>query len=211
MKLISKELRPWLDEQEKNWGYGFSYEFGGEVETTEESVKSITDVLPIAGMIILLLLVAQFNSYKKVGIIFMTVPFIIIAISICLFLSGRTFGFMPLLGLIALMGITINTAIVLMDRINIEMIKGKDLHEAIVDSCQARFRPISLTTATTICGLIPLWLTGGPLFSTMALVMIAGLFSIIIIVLIILPIIFSLVYKVNFKDYKYKVHDIENL
>ena len=211
MSVISKELRPWLDEQEKNWGYGFSYEFGGELETTKESVESIADVLPIAGMIILLLLVAQFNSYKKVGIIFMTVPFIIIAISLCLFLSGRTFGFMPLLGLIALMGITINTAIVLMDRINIEMIKRKDLHEAIVESCQARFRPISLTTSTTICGLIPLWLTGGPLFSTMALIMIAGLFSIIIIVLLILPIIFSLVYKVNFRDYKYKVHDIENL
>lgn len=211
MNIINSELEPWLSNQHKKWGHGFSYEFGGEQETTEESITSIADVLPIAGMIIVLLLVMQFNSYKKVAVILLTIPFIVIAIALSLIISGRPFGFMPILGLIALMGITVNTAIVLMDRINIEMKNGKDLHEAIVDSCQARFRPISLTTSTTICGLIPLWLTGGPLFSTMALIMIAGLFSIILIVLVVLPIVFSLLYRVNFKKYKYVVHDIKEI
>mgnify|MGYP000552957109 CR=1 FL=1 len=65
-----------------------------------------------------------------------------------------------------------------------------------------------LTTGTTICGLIPLWTSGGPLFSTMAVVMMAGLVFIILLVLLILPVIFAIYYKVNFKDFKYKIHDI---
>lgn len=211
LDLIKKDLIPWLDEQEKEWGYGYSYEIGGSMEITNESVESIAKVLPIAGMIILLLLVMQFNSYKKVGVILSIMPFIVAPVAFTLMVSGRPFGFMPLLGLIALAGISINTGIVLMDRINIEMTNGKDLHEAIIDSCQARLRPIILTTSTTICGLIPLWLSGGPLFSTMAITMMMGLAFVILLVLLILPIIFALFYKVNFEKYEYKVHDIKDL
>lgn len=209
--MLNAEIIPWLDEEKDDWGYGYSYKIGGELETTQESVDSITAVLPIAGMIILLLLIMQFNSYMKVGVIFSLVPFILIPVALILKVTGRTFGFMPMLGFIALMGITINTAIVLMDRINLEMENGADLHEAIVESAQARFRPIFLTTATTICGLIPLWLTGGPLFSTMAVLMMAGLAGIIPIVLVVLPIMFSLFYRVNFKNYEYIVHDIDHV
>ena len=181
------------------------------METTNESISSIMKVLPIAGMIILLLLVMQFNSYKKVGVILSIMPLIVIPVAFILKLSGRAFGFLPMLGLIALAGISINTGIVLMDRINTEMNNDKDLHEAILVSCQARLRPIVLTTATTIFGLVPLWLSGGPLFSTMALVMMMGLAFIIILVLVILPVIFSIFYNVNFEKYEYKVHDIEDM
>lgn len=211
INIINTDIIPWLNEQQKEWGYGFSYEIGGALKTTNESISSITKVLPIAGMIILLLLIIQFNSYKKVAVILSIMPFIIIPVAFILILSGRAFGFLPMLGVIALAGISINTGIVLMDRINLEMINGKDLHEAIIDSCQARLRPIVLTTGTTICGLIPLWTSGGPLFSTMAVVMMAGLVFIILLVLLILPVIFAIYYKVNFKDFKYKIHDIENL
>lgn len=211
LKILNSEIIPWLDEQQEEWGYGFSYEIGGAMETTNESISSIMKVLPIAGMIILLLLVMQFNSYKKVGVILSIMPLIVIPVAFILKLSGRAFGFLPMLGLIALAGISINTGIVLMDRINTEMNNDKDLHEAILVSCQARLRPIVLTTATTIFGLIPLWLSGGPLFSTMALVMIMGLAFIIILVLVILPVIFSIFYNVNFEKYEYKVHDIEDM
>ena len=200
IEMLNTKLIPVLEKEKVKWGYGYSYEIGGELETTNESIDSIIKVLPIAVMLITLLLVIQFNSYKKIAVIVSLIPFIIIPISLTLVLSGRDFGFMPLLGLIALAGITINTAIVLMDRIDIEMKEGKDLHIAIVDSCITRLRPIILTTSTTICGLIPLWLSGGPLFSTMALTMMNGLIFVILLVLVILPLIFSIYYKVDFNS-----------
>ena len=200
IEMLNTKLIPVLEKEKVKWGYGYSYEIGGALETTNESIDSIIKVLPIAIMLITLLLVIQFNSYKKIAVIVSLIPFIIIPISLTLVLSGRDFGFMPLLGLIALAGITINTAIVLMDRIDIEMKEGKDLHIAIVDSCITRLRPIILTTSTTICGLIPLWLSGGPLFSTMALTMMNGLIFVILLVLVILPLIFSIYYKVDFNS-----------
>lgn len=204
INIINNQLIPWLDEQQKTWGYGYKYEIGGALETSNDNVNGIIKALPIAGMLILLLLIIQFNSYKKVGVLISIMPFIIIPVALILAITGKSFGFMPALGLIALAGISINTGIVLMDKINSEMNDGKELHEAIIDSCQSRLRPIVLTTSTTIFGLIPLWLSGGPLFSTMAIVMMVGLMFIILLVLIILPVIFSIFYKVNFKNYLYE-------
>lgn len=202
INILNNQLTPWLKEQEKLWGYGYSFEIGGALETTGESVNSIMIVLPISIMCILLLLMVQFNSFKKIGVLFSIVPFIIIPVALVMAISGRSFGFMPMLGLIALAGISINIGIVLMDKINIEMSSGKELHEAIIDSCMSRMRPVFLTTIAALLGLIPLWLTGGPLFSTMALVMIAGLAFIILLVLFVLPMIFAIYYKVNFRNYK---------
>lgn len=199
LNIINSELIPWLNEQQKIWGNGYSYEIGGSFEVSNESVNGLVSMLPVAGMIILLLLTFQFNSYRKVGVLVSIMPFIIIPVGLVLALTGREFGFMPMLGLIALAGISINIGIVLMDKINSEMLEGKDLHEAVIDSCLSRMRPVFLTTTTAFLGLLPLWLTGGPLFSTMAIVMMAGLAFIIFLVLIVLPLIFTLYYRVNFK------------
>jgi multidrug efflux pump subunit AcrB len=122
------------------------------------------DKLPIAGFIILLLLVSQFNSIRRTAIILFTIPLGLIGVAIGLLSTGAQFEFFTMLGVISLAGIIINNAIVLIDRIGIE-INENGLHpsKAVVHAAQQRLRPILLTTATTIGGLLPLWFFGGPL------------------------------------------------
>ena len=162
-------LQAWLQEQEKTWGLGYFWEFGGEAETSGKGNASVGEKVPIAGLIILLLLVAQFNSIRKAVIIILTIPLGIIGVVIGLHLVQLYFGFMTMLGILSLAGIIINNAIVLIDRINIEMSENqRDIATAIVISAQHRLRPILLTTITTIGGLIPLYTGGGPMWEPMA-------------------------------------------
>ncbi len=133
-----------------------AYEEGGESESSSEANASITAKLPIAGMVIVLLLVGQFNSLRRTGIILATIPLGLIGVTIGLLVARSSFGFFTLLGVISLAGIIINNAIVLLDRIKIEREKlGKPPQEAVVAACQQRLRPILLTTATTVLGMVP--------------------------------------------------------
>ncbi|UCG12231.1 MAG: efflux RND transporter permease subunit, partial [Deltaproteobacteria bacterium] len=102
---INSHLRPWLEEQEKEWGLGYSWEFGGEAETSGEANASIMVKLPIAGLIIVLLLVGQFNSLRRPTIILLTIPLGLIGVVIGLLVTNLYFGFMTLLGIISLAGI----------------------------------------------------------------------------------------------------------
>jgi multidrug efflux pump subunit AcrB len=160
--------------------------------------------LPIAGLAIVLLLVAQFNSFRKPAIILITIPMGVIGVVIGLVLLRSYFGFMTLLGIIALSGVVINNAIVLLDRIRIEIEdNGLDPQRAVVESAQRRLRPILLTTGTTIGGLIPLYLGGGPMWEPMAVTIMFGLLFATILTLGLVPILYSLFHKVSFRGFEY--------
>jgi multidrug efflux pump subunit AcrB len=110
---------------------------------------------------------------------------------------------MTLLGVVSLAGIVINNAIVLIDRINIEIDQnGLPPDRAIVESAMRRLRPILLTTATTIGGLLPLWLGGGPLWEPMAIAIIFGLMFATVLTLGVVPVLYSLFFRVKFGEVK---------
>jgi multidrug efflux pump subunit AcrB len=210
---ITDGIRPWLEEQKATWGPGYDYELGGVDEASGDANRSIQDKLPIAGLIIVLLLVAQFNSIRRPLIILLTIPLSLIGVVAGLLLvgllpqswaSGAYFGFMTLLGVISLAGIVINNAIVLIDRIRIEIEEqGHPPAQAIIESAQRRLRPILLTTFTTIGGLFPLWLGGGPMFEPMAIAIIFGLAFATMLTLGVVPILYSLMFRVSFRDFVY--------
>jgi multidrug efflux pump subunit AcrB len=201
---INNVLKPWLEEEKKNWGLGYSWEFGGEAETSSKANESIKVKLPIAALIIILLLVGQFNSIRRPIIILITIPLGLIGAVTGLLLANSYFGFMTILGIISLSGIVINNAIVLLDRIRIEIEENKlKPQEAIIESAQRRLRPILLTACTTVGGLLPLWFGGGPLWEPMAIVIIFGLLFATILTLGIVPVLYSLFYRVSFKDFRY--------
>ena len=77
---IINQLTPWLEEQQQEWGLGYSWEFGGEYETSIEANESIMVKLPIAGLAVVLLLVGQFNSFRKPAIILITIPMGVIGV-----------------------------------------------------------------------------------------------------------------------------------
>jgi len=194
----------WLKEYSQTWPLGFHYEYGGEAESSGESSKSIADKLPIAVFIIVMLLVMQFNSLRKPFIILTTIPLGVIGVIWGLIIADSFFGFMTLLGIISLAGIVINNAIVLLERIKIEIdINGLEPQQAIVEAAQRRMRPILLTTATTVFGLIPLYLGGGEMWEPMAVGIMAGLIFSTLLTLGFIPVLYSLLYKVSFKRYKY--------
>ena len=195
---------PWLAEQSTSWRNGYDYELGGESETSGDANEAIAAKLPISGMLIVLLLVAQFNSIRKPLIILSTIPLGLIGITIGLLLARSVFGFFTILGLISLSGIIINNAIVLIDRIKIESEEnGLAINQAIIEACQQRLRPILLTTATTVGGMLPLWISHDPMFETMAVSIIFGLMFATLLTLAVVPVLYSIFFRVDFKTFKY--------
>jgi multidrug efflux pump len=192
------ELRKWLDKERKSWPFGYSYEFGGEAESSQKANRSISEKLPIAIFIIILLLVAQFNSIRKSAIVLSTIPLGIIGVVFGLLIGQSFFGFMTLLGIISLAGIVINNAIVLLEKIKTELEDNpENLSDAIIQASQKRVRPILLTTATTVLGLIPLYLGGGEMWEPMTLAIIGGLLFATILTLGVVPVLYALLYKVK--------------
>ena len=201
---VNSVLAPWLYGEKQSWGLGYFWEFGGEAETSGKGNRSIGDKLPVAGLIILLLLVAQFNSIRKPLIIIFTIPLGLIGVVIGLHLTQLYFGFMTMLGILSLAGIIINNAIVLIDRINIEIAEnGLEPARAIIVSAQHRLRPILLTTVTTIGGLIPLYTGGGAMWEPMAVAIMFGLLFATILTLGVVPVLYTILFRVNFKEFQY--------
>ena len=196
---IADKLAPWLEEASESWPPGYTYEMGGEMETSNDAMNSIGAKLPISGMFIFLLLMVQFNNLRKTTIILCTIPLGLIGITFGLLIAQVIFGFFTILGLISLAGIIINNAIVLIDRINIELEDhGLPPAEAVIEACQQRLRPILLTTCTTVGGMLPLWISHDPMFETMAVSIIFGLLFATLLTLILVPVLYSVFFRVDF-------------
>ena len=194
-------MRPWLDAEKKSWPIGNRWEYGGEFESSEKANASIGVKLPIAGMAILLLLIWQFNSIRKTAIVLSSIVLAMVGVVVGLVTFKSTFGFMTLLGVISLAGIVINNAIVLIDRIRIEIEdNGMAPKEAVIYAAQQRVRPILLTTATTIASLIPLYLTGGLMWEPMAVAIMSGLLFSTMLTLLFVPLLYSMFFRVPRPD-----------
>lgn len=195
---VVKTLVPWLETASRSWPAGHEFEIGGETEESGEANASIAAELPIAAMLILLLLVAQFNSMRRPVIILSTIPLGLIGVTFGLLIANSSFGFFTLLGLISLSGIIINNAIVLLDRIAIEIDEfGRSQLDAIMTACQQRFRPILLTTATTVLGMTPLLWGGTAMFKPMAITIIFGLAFASALTLLVVPVLYAIFFRVK--------------
>jgi len=194
---VNAEMQKWLDEESQSWPFGYAWEFGGEAETSGDANSAIGEKVSVAMLIIVLLLVAQFNSLRRPLIIMMTIPLALIGVLVGLVIVRSYIGFMTILGIISLAGIVINNAIVLLDRIRIEQDEnGLAPLEAILMAAQHRLRPILLTTVTTIGGLLPLWFGGGPMWEPMAVSIIFGLLFATVLTLGFVPVLYSLLFRV---------------
>jgi len=195
--LITQELDQWLAKEPKLKKLGVSYEYGGEYEISGTSNESIAAKVGIAGMIILLILVVQFNSIRKPLIIISTIPLGLVGVFWGLLITNSYIGFMTILGVVSLAGIVINNAIVLLEKIQIDVDEGVDHYDAIINAAQQRARPILLTTTTTVLGLMPLYYGGGAMWEPMALAIMAGLIFSTILTLGVIPVIYATLFRVH--------------
>ena len=202
---IMGEMTPWLDEVSAQWPSNYSYSLGGDDESTAENMGAVVAYLPLSMFIILLLLIIQFNSFRKTFMVVSTIPLGIIGVVLGLIIFRSYFGFFGFLGTISLAGIVINNAIVLIDRIEIEIKdNGRAENQAVVAAALQRFRPIILTTFTTSLGLIPLYLGGGIMWEPLAIAIMIGLLFATVITLLFIPVMYSILYKVGYKDFQFQ-------
>ncbi|ABD54232.1 efflux RND transporter permease subunit [Jannaschia sp. CCS1] len=174
---------------------GHSIEYDGIITQSTEGRAALLANMPLSFGIIALLLVLQFNSFRRPAILIMTIPLILVGVAIGLRGFGADFGFMPILGMLSLAGIVMCNAIVLIDRIEIERSDGYTGMEPIVRAGMRRLRPILMTTITTVLGLLPLILSVDPLFFGMATVMAAGLTVGALLTLGFVPVAYSLFFR----------------
>lgn len=189
------DLKPRLTANQEKWPSGYRIEFGGEQEDSGEAAGEIGAAMPISMALLSLILISQFNSLRRYLIIMITIPPMLIGVTPGLLVTGSTFGFMTMLGLIALLGIIVNNAILLIDEIDAQRAEGKVIIDAIVDACNSRLRPIVMTTITTIIGLMPLALSGGAMWSSMAYAMMFGLGFATLLTLLLCPVLFYQLFK----------------
>lgn len=174
---------------------GYQIEVGGEIESSASGNAALAENLPLALIGITVLLVLQFNSFRRPIIILLTIPLVIIGAYLGLFLGQAFFSFTAILGIFSLFGIIVNNGIVLIDRIDAERQEGKSIQPAIIDACLARMRPILMTTLTTILGLIPMALFGGAMWFPMAVCIMGGLAVGSLLTLGFVPILYSLFFR----------------
>ena len=166
-------IKPTLDGM--NFPKNHYWEVGGELEDSARAMKNLVKwMLPCFGGIIFLL-VWQFNSIRRAAIIILTMPLVIVGSVVGLLVMQADFGFMVILGLLALAGSIVNNGIVMIDKIEENRRDGQTPYDAVVNSAVSRFRPILLSVSTTMLGFSPLIINHDPLFYGMACIMFFGL------------------------------------
>ena len=174
---------------------GTRLDMGGDAEGSDRANSALLTAAPIGMLLLLFFLLLQFNSFRRVGIILLTVPLATVGIFPGLVLSGSPFGFQSLLGVIALVGIVVNNAIVLLDVMDRELERGRAIADAVRTAVERRTRPILLTTATTVAGLLPLAFSSSTLWPPMAWAIISGLLASTVLTLLVIPAVCSKLIK----------------
>ncbi|CAA6821266.1 MAG: Acriflavin resistance protein [uncultured Sulfurovum sp.] len=172
---------------------GYTLEWHGEERLSAMAQKPIIEALPLFIVMMVLIMIALFNSIKKTIIIWLVVPFSIIGVVAGLLFMDKAFGFMSLLGLLSLSGMLIKNAIVLIDEIVLENeVNEKPLNLAIYNSGINRLRAVTMAALTTALGMIPLM--GDPFFSSMAVVIVFGLVVATLLTMILVPVFYAIFY-----------------
>ena len=179
---------------------GYELEWGGEYESSGDAGAALFASLPMGFMIMFLITVFLFNSLRKPLVIWCCVPLAMIGITSGLLVMGTPFGFMALLGMLSLSGMLLKNGIVLLDQINLEIEEGVEPFQAVFQSTVSRVRPVCMAAATTILGMLPL--VSDPFFESMAAVIMFGLGVATILTLLIVPVLYTLFFGINYKNYK---------
>lgn len=164
--------------------------FGGDAEDITESFTSLGTAMILGIIMILGLLIWQFNSYRQPFIVLVTIPLSLIGVFMGLIITGQPLSFPGFIGVVALAGIVVNNAIILLDSINNSRAEGLEITEAVEESANSRLQPILLTTITTVAGLTPLAFSD-PAWAPLAVTIIFGLLFATVLTLVVVPLLYQ--------------------
>ncbi|MCK5809328.1 efflux RND transporter permease subunit, partial [bacterium] len=174
---------------------GYEVKLTGEKDNLSEARTEIGGAIGISLIAIYLLLVAQLRSFKHPITILLTVPLSVIGVGVALFVAGKPVSMPVMVGMVLLLGIVVNSSIILLEFIRQEIDKGVAIREALLNSVETRFRPIMMTSLSTITGMIPLaaeWSLGAERFSPLAVAVIGGMTSATFLTMIIIPVFYDI-------------------
>lgn len=169
-------------------------EFSGENMLFEEISEDIIKASIIAVVLIFIIMFFQFNNFVKPLIVLLTIPLSFSGSFLFLILFNSPITATSLVGMVSLIGVTVNTGILLVEYIS-RRVDKEGIEKACIDSVYLRFRPVMLTSATTVLGLIPLLLTGGNFFRPMAITFMGGMITSTLITIFLVPSVYYMLYK----------------
>jgi multidrug efflux pump len=192
---VSNEVEPKLKPIEDALPYGYRIETGGAIEESAKANASLAAVFPVMAVAMLAILMIQLQSFSRLLLVFATAPLGIIGGTAALLISSRPFGFVALLGMIALAGMIMRNTVILVDQIDHDIAEGHGRPRAVIDATVRRARPVVLTALAAVLGMIPL---GGSLFwGPMAITIMGGLLVATVLTLLVVPALYALWFRVR--------------
>ncbi|WKT61332.1 efflux RND transporter permease subunit [Microbulbifer thermotolerans] len=192
---VVKEVWPRLADIRAQLPPGYLLEIGGSVEESARGQKSVNAGMPLFLLVVFTLLMLQLRSFSLSTMVFLTAPLGIIGVTLFLLLFGQPFGFVAMLGTIALAGMIMRNSVILIDQIQQDIAQGLTPWDAIVESTVRRFRPIVLTALTAVLAMIPL--SRSDFFGPMAVAIMGGLIVATALTLLFLPALYATWYRVR--------------
>ena len=195
---VTNELLPALHKLEAGWPQGYRIQVAGAVEESGKGSSSIAVNMPIMLFITFTLLMLQLQSFSRALLVFLTGPLGIAGVAMSLLALDRPFGFVALLGVIALMGMIQRNSVILIDQIEQDRARGVPTWNAIVESAVRRLRPIVLTAAAAVLAMIPL--SRSVFWGPMAVAIMGGLVVATVLTLLALPAMYAAWFRVKRED-----------
>jgi multidrug efflux pump len=186
---VTKVLQPSMDALAQKLPLGYGIEVGGALESSSKAQASILAVMPLTIVVVLVLLMVQLQDLRKTALVLLTAPLGLIGVSAILAAFRIPFGFVAMLGVIALAGMIIRNSVILVVQIDHDLEAGRTLWDAIVESTVRRLRPIVLTALAAILAMIPL--TRSVFWGPMAWAIMGGLFVATLLTLLFLPALYA--------------------
>jgi multidrug efflux pump len=188
---ILPQLKPIIDALPA----GYRIDLGGAIEESTKANAALFKVLPVMFLIMLTLIMLQVRSFNRLFVVFLTFPLGFIGGSFALALTGKPFGFVALLGILALGGIIVRNTLILVDQIDTDMAHGLTMRDAIIETTVRRARPVVLTALAAVLAFMPLTLTS--FWGPMAIVLIGGTLVGTVLTLFFLPALYAAWFRVG--------------
>ncbi|MDI3373675.1 efflux RND transporter permease subunit [Pseudomonas fulva] len=195
---VVKQVQPTLQGIRAKLPDGYLLEVGGTVEDAERGQKSVNAGMPLFIVVVLSLLMIQLRSFSRTVMVFLTAPLGLIGVTLFLLVFNQPFGFVAMLGTIALAGMIMRNSVILVDQIEQDIASGLGRWQAIVEATVRRFRPIVLTALAAVLAMIPL--SRSVFYGPMAVAIMGGLIVATALTLLFLPALYAAWFKVRERD-----------
>jgi multidrug efflux pump subunit AcrB len=192
---VSNAIEPKLQGIKDALPYGYRIETGGSIEESVKANGALVAVFPVMAIVMLAFLMIQLQSFSRLALVFVTAPLGLIGATGALLVSNRPFGFVALLGLIALAGMIMRNTVILLDQIDRDIATGHGRYRAIIGATVRRARPVVLTALAAILGMIPL--AESIFWGPMAITIMGGLFVATVLTLLVVPALYAIWFKVR--------------